>query len=213
MVICFCEKSSAQKKYSVEVESYGMVSTNELVPLWLHANEWGKYQQYGQTSGGMILKGSYELLNKKKYTAEFGLAGVGQTGELNQAFLHEAYVKGNLWFVDYSLGKDAESWVAYNDKLTTGSFLMSSNARPIPKIRLGIKEYKMVSFTKGLLEVKGGISQGVLNDNRGEMKYSVSDVLVHEKFAFVRFKLWQIKPYAGLIHSAFFGGIRRNNFV
>ena len=89
-------------------------------------------------------------------------------------------------------------------------YLMNTNARPVPRVTLGIFDYLPLGFTKNRLEIKGGISQAYLNDDRGVKKNSAADVLLHEKFAYARLGNTKVQPYAGLVHSALFGGTRPN---
>ena len=58
----------------------------------------------------------------------------------------------------FPLGKD--------DRLSSGSMVEGPNARPIPQVRLEVKDYWDVPFTKGWLGVKGHIGYGLLTDGR-----------------------------------------------
>ncbi len=198
---------SAQEKLNLEIESAVSISDKTIPPLWMHSNEWGKYLNKAGTYGLLYLGGDYQLMKKKNFSLKLGAGGVLNTN-IKTSFLHEAYLKGHFWFVDYSIGKEADSWVAYDESLSTGNFIISSNVRPIPKMTLGIKDYLPLGFTKNWLEIKGGMSQGVLNDERGERSNSANNVLLHEKWAYARLGNSKLQPYGGIVHSALFGGTR-----
>ncbi len=179
------------------------VSSDQIKPLWNYSNSWGLVDPSGQADIYVKANGEVIFLNKENLVIESGLGVVVPSYNQN-SIIHELYLSGSVYFIDYVLGKKAYSPLDHYDDLGTGSYLMSSNARPIPRISLGIFDYKTVPFSKGWLQVKGMISQGFLNE---DPEYGrVGKVLLHEKYAFLRINKFFIKPYAGLVHSALFGG-------
>ena len=193
----------------LDASSHTLVSAEDIRPLWLTSNEWGRFEQFGKAESLVEIGAKYDLIRNKNFELQAGLRGLVYF-EINKSHLQEAYLKGRLWFIDYTIGKEQFSPLVYNDGLTSGMYLMNTNARPIPRATIGIFDYLPLGFTKNWLEIKGGISQGILNDDRVEKNNSASDVLLHEKFAYVRLGNTKIKPYAGLVHSALFGGTRPN---
>lgn len=206
---CLSTLFAQSDSISINLSSYGQIANHELQPLWIHANEWGRFPQYDQSS--LLLYGGarYFIVDKPQFSLSTGIGGV-LNAELNESFLHELYLKGKAWVFDFSIGKEAYSPTIYNDHLSSGLFITSSNARPIPKISLSINDYLPIGFTKNWVEIRGGISHGWLNDDRGSKSNSANDVLLHEKFAYMRLGNVKVQPYAGLIHSALFGGTRPN---
>lgn len=183
----------------VEVKTAAVANSGPLTPMWLTANQWDLYRE-----GAMAYaKVGDTLWRTNRFHLRAAFAGV-LNFPANESFVHEGYLGGKLYFVDFSLGLEAFSPTAINDQLTSGMFLGSANARPIPRLSVGIYDFTHVPFVKWL-EVKGGISQGYLDDYpqqaRGHQK-----VWLHEKFAYFRVARWEAKPYIGLIHSALYGG-------
>lgn len=193
----------------VDVSLHTQVSTNNIKPMWLVANEWGRFEQFGYFGMLTELGAKYSVFDDDNFTLNAGVRGLVNT-DISESMLQEAYLSGNAWFLDFSIGKQQYSPIIYNDELTSGSFLMNSNARPVPRVTVGIFDYLPLGFTKNWLEIKGGISQGWLNDDRINKNNSANDVLLHEKFAYARLGNTKVKPYVGLVHSALFGGTRPN---
>ncbi|WP_439185269.1 capsule assembly Wzi family protein [Carboxylicivirga taeanensis] len=191
----------------IDASIHSQLSSNDIRPMWLIANEWGRFEQFGHFGVLVEVGAKQQLLANENFTLNAGLRGLVNL-DVAESALQEIYISGNAWFIDFSIGKEQYSPVAYNDELTPGSFLMNSNARPIPKVSVGIFDYLPLGFTKNWLEIKGGLSQGWLNDERVEKRNSAEDVLLHEKFAYARLGNTKFKPYAGLVHSALFGGTR-----
>ena len=200
--------SSAQNdKLTIEVAGYGGGATDSLQPLWNRANQWGTFAP--MTKGEAVFTGKlyYNLLDSKNVSMKAGVAGVLKAN-WGESFVREAFLRMKIRWFDVSAGMEAYSPVAYDDNLASGMFLISSNARPVPKITVGIFDYLPLGFTKKWVEVRGAMTQGFMWDDRGPK--GNSDVLLHEKWAYVRLGNIKWKPYVGLVHSALFGGTKPN---
>jgi hypothetical protein len=184
----------------VEIISSTTVSDGPLTPMWLWANQWGRFDEGSE----VYARVGDTLLIKKHFSLNAGIGGVYQFSS-RYAYLHEGFLSAKYYNVSLAAGLQAYSPWSINDNLTSGMFLGSSNARPIPRVSAGLYNYVNVPLTKGWLQVKGGISQGVINDYQQQERGHNGDLL-HEKFAYMRLGHWAVKPYAGVIHSAIFGG-------
>ncbi|NPA37970.1 MAG: capsule assembly Wzi family protein [Chlorobi bacterium] len=196
-----------EQKLQIEVSAYGGAATDSLQPLWNYANDWGLFNHL--TEGEGLLKGSvnYDFLQRKNISMRAGIAGIAKT-DLSGSFIQEAFIHMKFWWLDISGGMEAYSPVAYDDNLSSGTFLISSNPRPVPGVTAGIYNYLPLGFTGNWLEIRGGMSQGFLIDDRGPK--GNSNVLLHEKWAYFRLGNTKWQPYLGLVHSALFGGTKPN---
>jgi hypothetical protein len=199
--------NAQQDKLTIEVSAYGGGATDSLQPLWNYANQWGTFSPLTKGEGVLSGKVYFHFLDKKNISMRAGVAGVAKT-DFSESFIQEAFLRMKFWWFDVSGGMEAYSPVSYNDKLTSGMFLVSSNARPVPRVTAGIFEYLPLGFTKNWVEIRGGMSQGFLLDDRGAK--GNTNVLLHEKWAYLRLGNVKLKPYAGIVHSALFGGTRPN---
>lgn len=197
--------------FELQTEVATSVSSNsDLNPLWLYSQEWGKYTQYRQGEALIYLKGKVRVANYKYFTMNAGLGLIGKT-EFRKSMIHEAYLSGRLFIFDYTAGMEAKSPLAKYDRMTSGNYLMSSNARPTPRIGLGLMRFWSVPFTHDWLQIKGALYLGkLLNEYDANDKYAsqyTRDVIFHEKFAYARIGgLRIVKPYLGLVHSVMMGG-------
>ena len=192
------------ERLKVELSSSASVSSNsELNPLWSYSNLWGIYSQYEQAELVVHGKARYDLLDKEVVDLQVGLGVVGSTN-FDHSMIHEAYLKGRFYMIDLTVGMEAFSPLAKYDDLTSGNYLMSSNARPTPRIGLGIFDWWSIPYARDWLQIKGGCYLGMLFDEDNP-KYT-KDVILHEKFAYGRLGGWYVKPYLGLVHSVMMGG-------
>lgn len=195
--------SHAQVEVEGEMKFATTFSSSKIKPHWIHSNNWGLTDPFGHADA--LVNGRVELsLLRSRHVNLMAGTGLVVRQQFNESFLHEAYLSGNLFFADFVLGKKAFSPLAHLDHIGTGSYLMSSNARPIPKASFGIFEYRSVPFTNNWLEVKGYASIGFLNEDPAPRM--TGNVWCHEKFGYIRLGKFPIKPYIGLVHVALLGG-------
>lgn len=194
----------------IETKFETLVASNKKIqPLWSYSNQWGLYTQFKQTEALAYAKATYQICQSKYFNAEVGLALVGKT-EFDKSMIHEAYIAGKAYIFDYTIGMQAYSPLAKYDELTSGNFLMSSNARPTPRVGIGLFDYWSIPYTRDWLQIKGALYIGKLfneydADDIIKRQYT-KDVVFHEKFAYGRLGGWYVKPYFGLVHSVMMGG-------
>ncbi|WP_430812751.1 MULTISPECIES: hypothetical protein [unclassified Carboxylicivirga] len=199
----------AQEIINTDFTIHSQVSSNTIRPMWLTANQWGRYEQFGHLGLLAELGVDYKIVDRKYFSIQAGVRGLVNL-DISESALQEAYLSGKAWVIDFSLGKEQYSPVVYDEALSSGLFLMNSNARPVPRFTIGVFDYLPLGFTKNWVEIRGGISQGWLNDDRVQKYNGANDVLLHEKFAYARLGNTAVKPYVGLMHSALLGGTRPN---
>ncbi len=201
----------SQQKLQLNVESKFAISGNDnLLPLYQYTNQWGIVAPFDNSQALLLAGAKYNLLETENIQLQIGVSGVLKD-DFSNSFLHEAYVNGKAWgWINFFVGKRAFTPLSYNDELTVGGFFMNSNARPIPRATVGVFNYMPVGFLNDRIEIKGGISQGILNDDRTAQgkSNSADKPLLHEKWAYMRLGRAKLQPYAGLAHSAIFGGTR-----
>lgn len=201
--------------------------TNSLQPLWSYSNQWGLENMYDQANLSVYAKATAGWKTQKDVHLKWcGLHGshdtdtlvslfsvrAGLSGQLStekeRIFVHEGYLTGNLWIFDYSVGMHAFTPVFSNNELSSGSYLMSNNARPLPRVGVGLFKYWSLPFTWNLIQVRGSAFFSYMN-NEGNKKFT-DKILLHEKCAYGRLGAPFVKPYIGLVHSVMMGGTLPN---
>ena len=202
-VACWLDSLSAREELSASI-----ATNKDLRPLWSYSNRWGVYTQYERAEFFASARADIRILHTPHTNLHAGLGLVASTDD-SRRVPHEAYLSGNVFMFDYLAGMKAYSPLAADDDVSSGNYLMSSNARPTPRIGLGIFDYFSVPFTRDWLQVKGGVFVGRLFDDDFDDDYTslfTTSVTLHEKFAYVRIGGWYVKPYIGLVHSVLIGG-------
>ena len=165
-----------------EVGFMGVASSGKYAPFWLQSDQYGKISS-SPFGVGVLAAVSKDFGTKKgRFDYRFKANLLLQTDKGKAtAFLHEYYVQARFSVFDLTVGAREEQLGCQDPALSCGGLLFSKNARPMPKITLGIERFTAVPFTYGLLEVKGAISHGWFTDNI----YS-TNLLLHHKYLYGR---------------------------
>ncbi len=201
-----------QNKLDIDVSSTFILSSNEnLLPHYEYSNLWGVVSPYESQQGMLNAGFKYKFLNKKKINIRAGVRGVAKNN-VDDSFLQEFYVDAKFFnIIDINIGKEEYSPVSIDDDITVGGFMRNNNSRPMPRIQIGFWDYVPLGFLNKVVEIKGGISHGLLNDDRSSygVQPCAKNVQVHEKWAYIRLgRKYKIQPYMGLFHGALLGGER-----
>lgn len=190
-------------------------SHDSLRPLLSYANSWGQYTLYNKGEGGLMASLHYKhQFRSPRLDFRAGIRGVLNT-EKDRIALQELYADFKLAMFEVKLGKERYSPVATNlEPLSQGSFILSHNAPPVPRVWVGILDFWSIPmpkrWPKNILQIRGGISLGLLDDN-GEQRFT-DHILFHEKFVGARLGAYYVKPYVEFYHSVMMGGTNSDGF-
>lgn len=189
----------------VEVSVDASLGTNSnLKPLWSYSQQWGRFTQYKMGEAAAYAKAQYGWTNRKGWFSVKGGVGLEASSDNSRNMVHEAFIGGRIWKIDYTFGREARTPIDQHDGLGLGTYLMSDNARPYTRAGAGFFNYWAIPGIKNWIEIKGGLYVGRMPDDGGEL--STRKPLLHEKFAYLRIGHFPVKPYIGLVHSVAMGG-------
>ncbi|MBV5283175.1 MAG: hypothetical protein JZU53_12160 [Paludibacter sp.] len=165
-----------------EVGFTGVGSTGTYAPFWLQSDNYGQISSSPNSVN--VNMGFSKDFNKKSAVFDYGFKAdvlLKTYDNKTKAYFHEAYLKARFSVLDLIVGAREEHLGTQDSSLSCGGFLFSKNARPMPKITLGIERFTPVPFTKGYLEVKGAVAHGWFTDN-----IAVTNLLLHHKYIYFR---------------------------
>ena len=217
-VLPLCLQHAAARGDSLryEVELSANASSGDYAPLWFTANRYGLSSE--RPNSGYLRAGV-------QYDTRFGhgwslQAGVDLAGTVDHAapfVVQQAYADLSWKVLTLSVGaKERGSFPLGKDmRLSSGAMVEGPNARPIPQVRLEVKDYWDVPFTKGWLGVKGHIGYGLLTDGRWREDFVAAgeqfskNVIYHTKS--MMFRVGNVEKFPltmeiGMLETAQFGG-------
>jgi hypothetical protein len=186
-----------------EVGFTGVGSTGAYAPFWLQSANYGQIS--ASPNSANINAGFSKDFNNRSAVFDYGFKTdvlLQSYDNKTKAYFHEAYLKARFSVLDLIVGAREEHLGTQDSSLSCGGFLFSKNARPMPKITLGIERFTPVPFTKGYLEVKGAVAHGWFTDN-----IAVTNLLLHHKYMY--FRVGGSLPFHfqyGVDHVAQWGG-------
>lgn len=203
--MCFSQAIFSQVKYQLESGVY--ISTSNQTPFWLRSNQYGIVPLESQflTMRGAAHK-EYDSTNEqnklKKLSYGYGASFAVNVGKKSNLFLPEAYLKVRYGAFEIYGGRRKEIVGLVDTTLTSGSYIWSGNALPIPKLQISIPNYTSI-LGHGLVSIKCGYAHGWFG-SQGDVK----NYYLHQKWLYGRIGKpnWKIKFYGGFNHQVQWGG-------
>ncbi len=205
----FSQRLLLNTKYQLESGTY--LSTAGVTPFWLRSNQYGVVPIFSPilTFRGSVQKNYDSTKNDnqklKKFGYGYGFWGIVNVSKQSFVLLPEAYLKIRYGAFEFYGGRRREIMGLVDTALTSGSYIWSGNALPIPKVQISIPNYKQLGQSP--IFVKTGISHGWFG-NQGYVK----NYYLHQKWLYGRIGQDNstFKFYAGLNHQVQWGGITQN---
>lgn len=206
------QNNEIQRETKFIAEAGTILSTNGETPFWLRANQYGIVPNQSPI---FTLRGSVSSDYKKPITKEdkyklsrfdwgYGLNIVGNLGKENQILIPEAYIKAKFGAFEIYGGRRKEIVGLVDSTLSSGSYIWSGNALPMPKIQISTPNFVPLGFTKGFLSFKGNYAHGWFENNRTDVK----NFYLHQKSLYFRLGKpdWKFHFYGGFNHQVQWGG-------
>ena len=179
LLTCNLTAQSDTIKYQVGLNS--VMSTGSNSPFWIQNNQYGlvPFDLGSFTVFAKVEK--QRSTSTKLFDYNFVASSFLNSASKTSIFVHELYLNGSFWVFNACVGMREESYGNQDETLSSGGLLFSKNARPLPKIFVGIEDFTPLFFKNRLVEFKGGISHGWFTD-----QVFAKDLLFHHKYGIVR---------------------------
>jgi len=150
-------------------------------PFLSSANQ---FDRYDVTPNSLSLWGTMHKKMEKSARFDYGfgteLDANFSTSE-NRFFPGELYAEGKAFFLKGTLGAKRRIYGNQDPELSSGGMIFSRNSRPMFGVSLESDDYVAVPYTRGYIEVKGGITHGWFTDST-----VTANTLLHHKYAYIR---------------------------
>lgn len=169
-----------QKGYqlSYKIETEATFSNGDNAPYWLSANKFG---MGGTDKNNFYLRAgadwSKSYRHGWKLAAGLDLAAGYKTA--TDLWLQQAYFDVSWRMLSISLGsrERLNSPLEKNVDLTSGWMTEGINTRPIPQVRVEIRDYYSLPFTGNWLALKGHLAYGAFTDGKWQEEFAAPDQL------------------------------------
>lgn len=188
---------------SIFVETNLKAGTGKNSPYYSVSNQQGIFSQ--EKNAILLRSGIISTIDtSKKISLSYGLDGIYRYDSNGDLWLQQAFVKVKAYFMVFHGGYIEETFGNQDNQLSSGGYLFSGNARPIPKIAMYTNDYITLPYTNDLLEVKGYIAHGWF----GEKDQYVKNAYLHQKYFYIKIgeKKFPLSVNLGIHHAAMWGG-------
>lgn len=176
------EASDSTVTYSAT--AIGVASTGDFAPYFIGSYHHGKTPQKGAAlldayAGKALSQGQRfswgfgaEMLagySSKNDYARYDAASASWTRHSEgpaAAWLQQLYAEVKYRGVFLTAGLKEHNSLLFDQRLSSGDFVESGNARPIPEVRVGFIDFQDIPFTRGWVQIQGEISYGVMPDDK-----------------------------------------------
>src|SRR5699024_11069301 len=192
--------SKGQKlEYGTDAKFYG--GTSGHLPFWLYANIGGRIEDDG-TNFIYRLHGLYSSTDDSAPLQwRVGVDLNVRLSRHNTVFFDQLYGELRYYGLTASLGRFYDPLGVNDRDLSMGSMMVSRNATPVPKIRIGTDDFVSIPGTQNLFQFKAMLSHGWFEEDR----YIASPYL-HQKALYLKYNGPQFFVLAGAAHNVTWGG-------
>lgn len=163
------EADVAQDTIGYVLEARAVSSSGQFAPFWLQTQRDGAVAasaHSGTLTAGVVKQATRPA---RWWDYDFGVTVTGQLHSrlpmvpdktyerVGTAYTNSLYAHVRLYVFDVTAGVRRLSFNSADDELTMGSLLFSGNARPMPRVSVGIDRWTAFPGLYGYLELKGGI--------------------------------------------------------
>jgi hypothetical protein len=219
LIICrLCIPAYGQNTSAYRAESFASTASGAHTPFWTVNHTWGVT---ALEANNFHLRGAlfHEQTLNKDWAFDAGIDIVaGNHSSYGAAWLQQLYIRLKWKALRLDIGS-AEDYLSFlNPQLSSGDFIHSNNARPIPQIRGSLPDFILIPHTQGNMYVKADFSIGRYMDGdwQSERAHATAhnytrNVLSHSKSLYFRWgnteKGNRQQFIFGLAHKAKWGGI------
>lgn len=186
------------------LENVTKTATGEHPPYFSVSNQHGIFSE--EKNAILFRSGLLHTMDTSKNLAlGYGLDAIYRYDLQHTFWVQQAYASLKAYFLIFQGGMIEETFGNQDETLSSGAYLFSENARPIPRIEVSTNDYVVVPFSGNLVELKGGISHGWF----GEEDQYVTGAYLHHKYAFIRVgeRRFRFSVNLGFHHAAMWGGV------
>ncbi|SMO42860.1 capsule assembly Wzi family protein [Fodinibius sediminis] len=193
-------ESMAQLRYGVSSSVYA--AEEDQLPFWLYANTDGMVEP----SGSNFINRFYTYFSEQDSSDGLDFAGgfdaFARLSDYDTLVFTELFADLRYGGLTIRGGRFYDPMGLHDRDLSMGSMLVSRNAIPVPKIRVGTSNFVSVPRSGDHLQFKAMISHGWFTDER-----YIENPYLHQKFFYLRYKHRRFDLTAGAAHNTVWGGI------
>ena len=198
LMVLFLAPLKAQESFLLEWKNY--VSNSRELPFWFHQQQYGLVDQHSANS---LLTAEYQSIAFKKGSTSITptIQLMGRLSKHSTIYFNQFAVKTQVNGFIINAGRFRDPLAESLSPLSTGSFIISRNTTPIPKIAFYTDDYIVFPGTNGIIAFDALFAHGWLENTR-----YTKHAYLHQKYFYLRLKYKWISGFGGIVHYSQWGG-------
>lgn len=210
--------------YYIMSNNHGILSSSKDALVRVAAKHDSQRKNHFSYSFGVDLIGGYtsSVDYDRYYSTDPGAGAIPVTNGFMKAvsrhpsrfWIQQLYGEVRYRSIFLSVGMKEHSSALLSPTLSSGDFVESGNARPIPEVRVGFSDFTDIPLTNGWVQIQGELSYGKMTDNawmREHYNYYNGHINQGALYSYKRcyFRTKPAMPFSatvGMQVGAFFGG-------
>ena len=212
-------QSSISGSTDYSIEAFGSAATDRYTPFWILNNRYGTAPiDAGNAYFRTRVFHNQAFSSGLQWSA--GADVIAVTPRYRNAYVQQLYTGIRYKFLDITIGSKENYTSLWDRDLSSGDFVLSANARPIPEINISVPQFTAIPFTSGVLQFKGNFAVGrsfdtdYLEQFINEKQHYIRDALWHHKSLHIKLidpdNNVPITATIGVRHHAQWGGVSSN---
>lgn len=177
---------------------YGL---DENLPFWMHANRDGRIDQ-NSANALHYVDGKAQIFKNSVFEVDAGVSFISRDyADTPISYFDKAYLNLHIYDFKFMAGRYIDPLAKKEDELSSGSFMYSRNATPIPKIAFSTDGFVDIPGTNGILRYNGLFAHGWFENDR-----YVQNAYLHEKYFYLSIKYNFFEAVGGIVHNVQWAG-------
>ena len=186
-----CEQADTLH-YTASIQ--GVASSGRYAPTWIQSLENGEVS--ASAYSGSVSAGIYKKADSphRWYDYDFGVEVAGRVQKpvesspwgmmqgYGTGYFKSLYAHARLYIFDLTAGIKPQRELTADSTLSMGSLLLSGNSHPLPRVTVGIEQWRPFPGLFGYVELKGGLTHAWMVDNQ-----YIKGGFLHHKWIGLRF--------------------------
>lgn len=198
------------KDLDLKVGSTFLLNPNGLgeeLPFWMHVNQDGRVDQ--RSANALAYADASKMIyEKNNWKFKTGGSIISRYSESPTVFFNKLYAKASFHTFTLAAGKFLDPLALKEDELSTGSFMVSRNTNPVPRLAFYTDGFTSIPGTQGIVRYNAYFSHGWFEPNR-----YVKNAYLHQKFFYLNIKYAFFDAIGGIVHNVQWAGESRDQAV
>ena len=202
-----------------KIEAFGSAATDMHTPFHTVSNKYGIVPL--ETGNAYLRAGVFHnRAGENGFQWSAGIDIAASAPRYRNVYIQQLFASIRYKIFELSIGSRENYNSLWDRNLSSGDFILSANARPIPEVNVSVPQFTPIPFTKGIFQFKGNFAVGRSFDSdyleyfANDNQQYIRNILWHHKSLHIKIidpqSSFPLTATLGIRHLAQWGGVSSN---